>query len=126
MATNNELADLYRNAIGFVDPNLPTTAETDAHALLDRIEVHLWKIARSGMEQDDTEGDLRNLKLANRITIDSAALARRVLVLLLGSTAAANASMAVIVGFDDAAVANGVGSSVIARFAHSLAQPGAR
>ena len=125
MATLNELRTIYTNAIGFADAGAPTQAELDAHALLDRCETHLWRRANALMSQDDTTPNLQNIKLALRITMESRDIGRRMLIILLGSDAAAAATVQQILATNDTAVATAI-DAIAARFALGLVQPGVR
>lgn len=125
MASLNEIRAIYRNATQYVDELNPTQDEIDAHALLDRCEAHLWRRANDLFSADDISDDLRFLKLANRITVDSREIARRMLVILLGSDAAESATVAQILGTNDAAVAAAI-NAIAGRFALALVQPNAR
>ena len=125
MASLIELRTIYTNATTYVDPQAPTQNEIDAHALLNRFEAYLWQRAAALMSQADASPDLRNLKLAHRVMVDSREMARRMLIILLGSTTAAGATVAQILTSSDTAVAAAI-DNVAPQVALALVQPGAR
>lgn len=110
MASLAEIRTIYKHATEYSDVASPTQAEIDAHALLDKIEAHLWRRARWFLEseENDPSPDKQMVVWAYRAMQNSRQMAMYALQLALGSTAATNATVAQILALSDVEVASNV------------------